>query len=145
MSCVCVPCVRCVCVVNGSSIAASLPVRLPSIIACGPVWAGPPHARPLCRSGEEDADGLMLACGGGEGEYEGFADHVALPHMCDVRGVLSSEPTHAAEGAWVCIPRREKGGGATGSGVFPDVAFYLLCLVSLAKPLWPGGVCAYGR
>eukprot|EP00962_Isochrysis_galbana_P059182 scaffold32629_cov118-Isochrysis_galbana.AAC.1 len=26
----------------------------------------------LCRSGEEDADGLMLACGGGEGEYKGI-------------------------------------------------------------------------
>eukprot|EP00962_Isochrysis_galbana_P057639 scaffold30067_cov141-Isochrysis_galbana.AAC.3 len=25
----------------------------------------------LCRSGEEDADGLVLAGGGGEGEYEG--------------------------------------------------------------------------
>eukprot|EP00962_Isochrysis_galbana_P012211 scaffold3451_cov116-Isochrysis_galbana.AAC.3 len=26
----------------------------------------------LCRSGEEDADGLVLAGGGGEGEYEGI-------------------------------------------------------------------------
>eukprot|EP00962_Isochrysis_galbana_P012854 scaffold3645_cov133-Isochrysis_galbana.AAC.1 len=73
----------------------------------------------------------------------GFADHVAFPH---VWGVLSSEPTHAAEGAvlggessfpggegavddvlevGVYVPRREKGGGATGSGVFPDVVFYV--------------------
>eukprot|EP00962_Isochrysis_galbana_P012740 scaffold3611_cov131-Isochrysis_galbana.AAC.5 len=97
----------------------------------------------LCRSGGEDADGLVLAGGGGEGEYEGFADHVAFPH---VHGVFSSEPTHAAEGAvlggessfaggegavddvfkvGVYVPWREKGGGAAGGGVFPDVVFYV--------------------
>eukprot|EP00962_Isochrysis_galbana_P012843 scaffold3644_cov107-Isochrysis_galbana.AAC.4 len=57
---------------------------------------------PLCRSGEEDANGLVLAGGGGEGEYEGGA----------VDDVLE---------VGVYVPRREKGGGATGSGVFPDV------------------------
>eukprot|EP00962_Isochrysis_galbana_P031461 scaffold10253_cov124-Isochrysis_galbana.AAC.14 len=80
----------------------------------------------LCRGGEEDADGLVLAGGGGEGEYEG-------PTHAAEGDVLGGESSFAGgEGAVddvfevsVYVPRREEGGGATGSGVFPDVVFYI--------------------
>eukprot|EP00962_Isochrysis_galbana_P004143 scaffold1148_cov108-Isochrysis_galbana.AAC.15 len=106
----------------------------------------------LCRSGEEDADGLGCSrVAGVRGNTKGSSNalselmrinslRITLHSPMCVRGVFSSEPTHAAEGAvlggessfaggegavddvfevGVYVPWREKGGG----GAFAREAF----------------------
>eukprot|EP00962_Isochrysis_galbana_P017159 scaffold4934_cov128-Isochrysis_galbana.AAC.8 len=100
----------------------------------------------LCRGGKEDADGLVLAGGGGEGEYKGPA------HAAEGAALGGEFSFSGGEGAVddvfevsVYVPWREEGGGATGSGVFPDVRVHVgvwelggsRAFVSIAPPLAP--------
>eukprot|EP00962_Isochrysis_galbana_P017161 scaffold4935_cov115-Isochrysis_galbana.AAC.1 len=100
----------------------------------------------LCRGGKEDADGLVLAGGGGEGEYKGPA------HAAEGAALGGESSFSGGEGAVddvfevsVYVPWREEGGGAAGSGVWRLPRRGLLYLIALAMPFWPGGVCACGR